>query len=281
MCELLAMSSRFPARLTQSLTALASHAQGSSRNRDGWGIAYYKGGTVVLHRGIDPADTSERVRCLETDGPATSLSIAYIRHATKGPIGLQNTGPYVRVLAGRQHVFVHNGNLVDLDASDDFPDASDSNIEFTPLGDTDSELAFCLLLHRIKSLSRGTTSPVPLNKRLACVTEFATSLRKLGPSSFLYSDGEALFAHADRRLQPLTGKVTAPALYRLSCAAADSPALLLDCQLPAKTKEATLTLLASVPLSDEAWVPMSRGEVIAVQCGEISAISHIQSTEGA
>lgn len=41
MCELLGMSSRYPARLTSSLMSLAAHAGGSSRNSDGWGIALY------------------------------------------------------------------------------------------------------------------------------------------------------------------------------------------------------------------------------------------------
>ena len=40
MCELLGMSSRYPARLTSSLMSLAAHAGGSSRNSDGWGALY-------------------------------------------------------------------------------------------------------------------------------------------------------------------------------------------------------------------------------------------------
>lgn len=50
MCELLTMSCRYPARLTSSLTALASHAKGDSRNRDGWGLAFYQGRDVALYR---------------------------------------------------------------------------------------------------------------------------------------------------------------------------------------------------------------------------------------
>lgn len=38
MCELLTMSCRHPTRLTSLLTALGSHAQGKSRNRNGWGM---------------------------------------------------------------------------------------------------------------------------------------------------------------------------------------------------------------------------------------------------
>ena len=72
MCELLAMSCRLPARLTSSLSALASHAMGDSRNRDGWGLAFYQGMDVALYRDTTPADASPLVLWLQANGTATT-----------------------------------------------------------------------------------------------------------------------------------------------------------------------------------------------------------------
>ncbi|MFN2411180.1 MAG: class II glutamine amidotransferase, partial [Halomonas sp.] len=114
MCELLAMSCRHPARLTSSLTTLASHAQGASRNRDGWGLVFYQDRDVALYRGAEAAETSKMVQWLEKYGPFTGMSLGYIRHATQGCIALANTGPFIRELNGRIHCFAHNGNLARL-----------------------------------------------------------------------------------------------------------------------------------------------------------------------
>ncbi|MDZ7768220.1 MAG: class II glutamine amidotransferase [Woeseiaceae bacterium] len=266
MCELLAMSCRHPARLTSSLTALAAHAGGESRNRDGWGLAFYQGRDVALYRDITPADTCPLVPYLEANGPATTLSLGYIRHATQGSITLANTGPFARELNGRMQVFAHNGNLKNL--------AQSSPVNggfFQPVGETDSESAFCLLLDRIRQLPHARGQLPSLQARLDTVAEVALALRALGPASFLYADGEVLFAHADRRLQPLTGQVTAPALYCLECPAGSETTLMRDWESAGTRAAQRVILLASVPLTHEAWMPLQEGEVLAVRQGEIVA----------
>lgn len=266
MCELLAMSCRHPARLTSSLTALASHAKGLSRNRDGWGLAFYQGNDVALYRDTTPADDSALVHWLEANGPATTLSIGYIRHATQGPVDLANTGPFLRELGGRMHVFAHNGNLKFL-----APASLVDGGHFQPVGETDSERAFCMLLERIRPLQHGSRQPSRIQSRLDIVAALAVQLRALGPASFFYADGDVLFVHADRRLQPVSGQVTAPALYRLACAAGDDAAVVSGRAVPHSAAPQRVILLASVPLTDEAWMPMPQGELIAVRQGEIVA----------
>ena len=111
MCELLAMSASQPARLTLSLRTLASHGAPDAASPDGWGVAFYQGDHVVLHREAAPAGDSALVRELEAGGPSTPLALSHIRRATQGAVTLANTQPFVRELAGRTHVFAHNGNL--------------------------------------------------------------------------------------------------------------------------------------------------------------------------
>ena len=111
MCELLALSSSRPARLTFSLHTLASHGAIDGTSPDGWGVAFYQGEDVALFRDAAPAGDSALVRYLETGGPSTPLAISHIRRATQGALTLANTQPFVRELGGRTHVFAHNGHL--------------------------------------------------------------------------------------------------------------------------------------------------------------------------
>ncbi|MCL7940773.1 class II glutamine amidotransferase [Halomonas sp. ATCH28] len=263
MCELLAMSCRHPARLTSSLTALASHAEGTSRNRDGWGLAFFQGRDLALYRGTEAADTSSMVRWLEACGPRTKLALGYIRHATQGGIELANTAPFVRELNGRIHGFTHNGNLAHL-----FDDAAPTKGHYRPVGTTDSELAFCGLLSLMEKQAAPLHDLPPLDARLAAVAEMAGVLRRFGPANFLYSDGDTLFAHADRRLQPATGRVEPPGLYRLTCPRQSSSELLERPRSPESDAAQRAILLASVPLTDGDWMPMPQGSIIAIRDGE-------------
>lgn len=163
-------------------------------------------------------------------------------------------------------VFAHNGNLKHL-AQLPFVNSGC----FQPVGETDSELGFCLLLNRIRQLKHHRSPLPPLKARLDTVAEVALILRAQGPASFLYADGDVLFAHADRRLQPLTGQVSAPALYRLECPAGSETTLMRDCESAEAKAAQRVILLASVPLTHEAWTPLKEGEVLAVRQGEIVA----------
>lgn len=103
----------------------------------------------------------------------------------------------------------------------------------------------------------------------------ALALRSLGPAGFLYTDGDMLFVHADRRLQPLTRQVTAPALYRLECPAGDKAVLVRDSESEEAVTAQRVILLASVPLTQEAWIPMREGEVLAIRRGEVVASAQL------
>lgn len=194
MCELLALSSSHPARLTFSLQTLAVRGGAVGSLHDGWGVAFYQGADVALFREPAGADDSALVRFLEEDGPATSLAISHIRHATQGSVSLANTQPFTRELAGRAHVFAHNGNLPGIYSSEAFALGS-----YHPVGQSDSEHAFCALLQRMSVLWQAP-SPASVAERFLLVTAFAEELGKLGPANFLYADGELLFAHGHRRL---------------------------------------------------------------------------------
>lgn len=266
MCELLAMSSSQPARLTFSLRALAARGSRTGSTHDGWGVAFYQGFDVALFREPAAAADSALVRHLESHGPATALAISHIRHATQGGVMLSNTQPFVRELGGHTHVFAHNGDLPGI-----FHGGAWALDQHRPVGQTDSEHAFCALLSRLDSLWRGDELP-PLEARRAVVAAFAADLRALGPANFLYADGDALFAHGHRRWQPSVGRAEPPGLWHLrrecSAVAADAD----DSGGVAVASAAqSAVLLASVPLGDEAWHPLAEGELLVTRSGEYVA----------
>lgn len=265
-CELLAISVSEPVRLTFSLRTLAARGGPGGSTHDGWGVAFYQGDDVALFREPGAAENSPLVRYLETHGPSTRLAISQIRHATQGAVQLSNTQPFVRELAGRSHVFAHNGNLPGIEG-----DAAFSLGAWKPVGQTDSEHAFCALLERLRPAWQANRPP-SLEARLAVLAAFAADLRRLGPANFLYADGDALFAHGHRRIQPALGRIEPPGLWLLQrhCPPAGQP--------PERTGgaaiaagERTVTWLASVPLTGEAWRPLAEGELVAVRDGEILA----------
>jgi glutamine amidotransferase len=180
MCELFCLSSRLAAVISFSLAAFARRGGREGRNVDGWGLAYYDGHDVRLYREPEPAGDSTWLRFVEQRRVASTLILSHIRHAMRGGISLANTQPFVRELAGRLHVFAHNGRLNDIEIR--YRGEWD---RFRPIGDTDSEIAFCILLERLSEMWRGPAEP-PLNARLAAVERFAADMRQLGPANFLY-----------------------------------------------------------------------------------------------
>ena len=79
--------------------------------------------------------------------------IAHIRHATRGADSLANTQPFVRELGGRVHVFAHNGH-----SGEAIPADALSGQCYQPIGETDSEAAFCHLMQRFAARREQTTS---------------------------------------------------------------------------------------------------------------------------
>lgn len=266
MCELFAMSSRRPTTVGFSLELLARRGGAEGPHGDGWGVGYYAGPDVMLLREPVAASESGLVRHIEQHGPPSELVISHIRLATRGERALHNTQPFVRELGGRSHMFAHNGELDDLQG---LPGAVSPR--FRPIGTSDSEAAFCSLLHSLAALWDGVgAEPPPAAARLDIVAGFAARLRKLGIANFLYADGDVLFVHSDHRIPPGTEKVM-PGLHVLERGCTEEVPDMAGSGVTLATVQQSLTLVASAPLTDEAWLPLGTGEVLAIRAGEIIA----------
>lgn len=264
MCELLAMSSLHAIRLTFSLETLAAHGAANGRYRDGWGVAFYQGPDVALFREPTPAGDSALIRLLESSGPESSLVISHIRRATHGDISLANTQPFIRQVMNRTHVFAHNGNLPGIEESETL--VSD---HFCPVGTTDSEYAACALFERMQALWKFSHVPPTIDARLFVITGFAAELKRLGPSNFMYADGDILFTHADKRLNLASGEIKPPGLFLLSRQCQNNLQALNAEGVSVTPGFHEVILVASSPLSEQDWQPMAEGEIVAIACGKI------------
>lgn len=267
MCELLGVSSTKETTINLSLTVLSQRGEKPHLHGDGWGIAFHQDGDVRLIKDIGPAKGSQWVEFIKQQEIHAHDIIAHIRKSTTGKVNYSNTHPFVRELLGVMHSFAHNGTLHGILEDERFKPK-----HFFPVGQTDSELAFCLLMDQMKICWEEHGGMPPLEARLEVVKNFADRIRPLGPFNFLYSDGSAFFAHGDARHDPLTDKVTWPGLYYVQIdyiKSEDKYNKELKDVISFKLAEDIVTIFASVPLNDGPWVPLNRGEVIAVEKGII------------
>lgn len=242
-------------------------------HKDGWGIAWYEHRDLRVMKEASPAASSACVRFLQAHPIESALLISHVRLATQGDVFSRNCQPFARELGGAWHTFAHNGDLGSLTR-----DPRRRPATFRPVGETDSEHAFCVLLDRLRPLwSDGVP---PLGARLSVVREFAHDLRHLGIANFIYSDGDAVFAHGHRRHQA-DGTIRAPGLWQLArqCPRGGSFAT-GGLQITSGADAQRVLLFASVPLTAEGWEPLAEGEVTVAR-GGLHAAGELRESRGA
>ncbi len=266
MCELFAMSSRNPVAVTYSLDEFSKNGSKLRHNRDGWGIALACDHDAFLVKEAKPAKDSPWVRFIADNPIKTTLAIAHVRYATRGQHTMENTHPFRRILNRSTHLFAHNGTL---DGIETMTDAE--ALSFLPIGDTDSELAFCTLLSRLKPFYDDNGTP-SLDIRFEVFRKLCEDMKLLGSSNFLYHDGEILFVHAHKRIYEEAGQHVGPKPPGLqikkcwSCSTqkeVSCPGLKID--MP----DQQTVLVASLPLDDQGWEALDEGTILALKAGEI------------
>ena len=190
MCQLLGMNCNVPTDIVFSFTGFAMRGGHTDTHHDGWGIAFFEGAGVrhfVDHQSAVASPVADLIKRF----PIKSKNvIAHIRKATQGQVALENCHPFVRELWGRYWVFAHNGDLKN------FAPVLDG--AFRPVGNTDSELAFCYLLQQLRRRF-GDTPPV-LPELRAALAELVAEIASYGVFNLMLSSGDALFAHGSTKL---------------------------------------------------------------------------------
>jgi glutamine amidotransferase len=116
----------------------------------------------------------------------SDLVIAHVRRSSVGEPKLKNTHPFERELWGRSFVLAHNGTVSAVKRRFILT-------HYQPIGDTDSEHAFCWLLERFRE-TLASFADFSRPEALSFVRERAREIGELGTFNFLMSDSERLFA---------------------------------------------------------------------------------------
>jgi predicted glutamine amidotransferase len=283
-CELMGMSFARPVVASVSIQAFSER---SRDNADGWGLAWYPDRSVALVK--QPVRWSmQHTQFLEHyPGLLSSIYIAHVRKKTVGPAPTHaDTHPFVRELNGREYCFAHNGTL-----TGDFWQRPLGR--FRPIGGTDSEFVFCLLLAELDSFARladelvngdgdskgcFTHASPSAEQRWKWLHRYLLRLNDYGKLNCILTDGECLVVYHDKHgWKGLT--------YRNIFLHEDSQHHFSDATVAVNLQAAPVNhgvIVATNPLSVEGWERFLPGEMKVLHEGAIafSARAGLHETAG-
>jgi glutamine amidotransferase len=255
MCELLGMECNTPTDIVFSFAGLAARGGRAGPHGDGWGLALYEGRAARAFLEPAAAAVSPLATFVRENPIRTLLAIAHVRKRTRGPVALRNTHPFVRELWGRHFVFAHNGTVKNV--------RRHPLGRFTPIGETDSEYAFCALLHQLQR--RFSAHPASRRVLGEAVAEIAARIGKEGTFNFILGDGEQLYARCATRLCYIVRK--APFTTATLC----DDDLSIDFSKVTTPKD-RVAVVATQPLTrDEVWTPGVAGRLWVFRRGRLAA----------
>ncbi|MDF3834450.1 class II glutamine amidotransferase [Cupriavidus basilensis] len=251
MCQLLGMNCATPTDVTFSFTGFAARGGVTDHHADGFGVAFFEDKACRLFIDNQSAGTSPVADLIKRYPIKSKNVISHIRKATQGTVLLENCHPFMRELWGRHWIFAHNGDLKNFS-----PFLSGV---YQPVGDTDSELAFCTLMQGLRKRFPG--SQPPLNELCHALADITREITLHGVFNYLLSNGQALFAHCSTRL------------YYIVRQWPFSTAHLIDADLSIDFAQVTtpddrVAVIATAPLTDnETWTAFEPGELMMFEDG--------------
>ena len=270
------MNGNTPTDITFSFSGFSQRAGVTDEHTDGWGIAFFEGMPATVEKEAqqtqeqaqaEPAPVADKGLRLFIDHHAASRSpvaelvrrypiksrniVAHIRKATQGRVALQNCHPFVRELWGHYWVFAHNGNLENYQPR--------LHSHFQPVGDTDSERAFCWLMQELSKAHATLPSVAELNRTLE---ELLPQIAKHGTFNILLSNGMGLWAHASTHLHYLVRQ------HPFSTAALSDEDVEVDFSTLTQAHD-RVAVIATQPLTrNEQWTAIASGTLMAFVDGQ-------------
>jgi len=173
---------------------------------------------------------------------------------------LSNAHPFVREIWGEPWVFSHNGKMTIQDADDSDPIKQGIASYYCPVGDTDSEFAFCYLLNQLKDNFEHKPDAETL---YAFLTKQYRFLANYGLFNCLLSNGDWLLSYANTLLFYVTRQ------------APFGSATLIDADVTMDFSQVNevddaMTVVATTPLTqDEHWQQLAVNECVIFKDGKI------------
>jgi predicted glutamine amidotransferase len=256
MCELFGISSKLPTNVTFSLSVFGERGGRLGPHKDGWGIAFSEGHDFRIIKESAPASDSACLRVIEAHDFKSQIVISHIRRASDPTApAFTNSHPFARELYGFAHVFAHNGEVLAI-----FQESRFTPKHYFPMGDTDSERVFCVLMDRLREQLTPATV-MDFKTKLPIIEKWALEVAELGVFNFLLSDTRYLYAHRSTQLFLVTRECAA----QTECLKSEE----LTVRLARATQGIQqLAAVATQPLTPgEPWEPLPEGAVVAFFCG--------------
>lgn len=266
MCQLLGMNCNTPTDIGFSFAGFRQRGGLTDHHEDGFGIAFFEktdfGGIGLRQFHDDKPSHRSPVADLINHYPIRAMNvIAHIRKATTGGHGLANIHPFVREVWGEQWAFAHNGQMTDSFVKRTERLMKNGNAEhYSPVGTTDSELAFCYVLNRLKTTFKSRPSDEAL---FAFLTAQCRYLSANGLFNCLISNGHWQLGYAGSLLFYLTRQ------------APFGEAKLSDGEMTINFQDVTsendkVTVMATIPLTEnETWQQFAVDECLIFCDGEV------------
>lgn len=251
MCQLLGMNCATPTDITFSFKGFSQRAGITSDHSDGFGIAFFEDKACRLFVDNQSAVESPIAELVRNFPIKSRNVISHIRKATQGKITLENSHPFMRELWGRQWIFAHNGDLHHFNPR--------LTGRFVPVGNTDSERAFCYLLDQLVERF-GYTEP-SIHQIFTALEQIAPRIAEHGTFNYCLSNGQALYSYATTKLHWLVREHPFKA------------ARLIDLDVEVDFSQVTtskdrVAVITTEPLTqNEVWMPYQPGEMIVFQDG--------------
>jgi glutamine amidotransferase len=261
MCELLGMSANVPTDIQFSFTGLMQRGGRTGPHRDGWGITFYEDKGCHTFKDSSPCYESPIAKLVQAYPIKSHIVISHIRQANCGPVALGNTHPFTREQWGRFWTFAHNGQLTDFQALL-------KPGKHQPVGETDSETAFCWLLNELNL--KYPQKPDDMQAMFHYLGELCLQLQHFGIINILLSDGVYLFSYCCNTLHWITRR------------APFGQAKLIDEDIAIDFNQETtlndvVTVIATQPLtSNEQWLKMEAGSYRLFHNGECVTGNHLE-----
>jgi transglutaminase-like putative cysteine protease/predicted glutamine amidotransferase len=232
---------------------------------DGWGVGYYPAGepSAAVLKEPAPGPGSIRQELIKAwDHLESSLFVLHVRAATWGPNTDANTQPFAKSWGAREWLIGHAGSLT---RAINVP----TNSVFEPVGSTDTERVFCVLLGRLAE--RGWRSLAEVD--LGVFSEWLAELNALGTLDLALCDGRDLLVYADLHTAPrLHMGELLPPFDGLVVSDAD---VQIDFTSRQGTTERKGIVVSSSPLectgkaARENWRVLEQGEIVVVRQGAV------------
>lgn len=226
-----------------------------------WGLAWYPGDDRAAYVSKDPSSTRIDPLAREMANWERFRSTTYTCRVTEATEGYtqDETQPFIRHFGDRDWLFMHRGSLDKTGFDHLF---LENGLICQPFGKTDSELAFCYLLTKVKEWKQDTLFDIPFETFLS----WFEALDTLGTSDIYLSDGVTILAYRGKNsLQPLFYRRFKPPN---SARGFETKATKVTFDDPQDCYR-TVLAFAMHPSDENQWVSMNPGQLVIARRGSI------------